>query len=234
MTATIRRRLSELADTTVATGAARFFPQDQSCRRYGVRTPQIRGLANEIFEEVRGWPQAQRNKLCHDLWKSGMFEEGVVAIEIYRRLGRQCGECEFRLFEKWIDRFVHNWAHCDGVSCYLLRAVLANHPELAGELPEWTASPNRWKRRAAAAGLVHEVRARRNLDAAFDVCHRLRGDEDDMVRKGVGWLLKNAYERNPSETMQFLLTPREPRFPRLVLRYAAEKMTPAHRKRVLG
>jgi 3-methyladenine DNA glycosylase AlkD len=231
----LRARLGELADPVVAEGARRFFPAGQKARHYGVATPAVRALAREAVDaEVQHWPLAKRNRLCQDLWKSGMMEEGVLAIEIYRRFARQCGPCEFRLFEKWIERFVRNWAHCDGVCCYLIRAVLARHPELAIELPAWTASPNRWKRRAAAVSLVHEVRARRHVELAFEICDRLSGDEDDMVRKGIGWLLKNAYLRNPKPTMRFLLTPREPEFARTVLRYAAGKMTAADRRRALG
>ncbi len=232
----LRAQLAKLADPAKAAGALRFFPPDQQrqIQLYGVGAVQVRALARETSAEVRAWPLVQRNQLCLELWRSGMAEEGTLAIELYRRFARQCGPREFRLFEKWIELYVHNWAHCDGISTYLMRAVFANHPELAAELPGWTASANRWKRRAAAASLVHEVRAHRQLDVAFEVCHRLRADEDDMVRKGIGWLLKNAYLRNPKPTMAFLLDERRPEFARSVLRYAAEKMTAADRRRVLG
>ena len=232
----LRAQLARLADPAKTVGALRYLPPDQQqqIRLYGVGAVQVRAMAREAYAEVRAWPLAQRNQLCLELWSSGMAEEGTLAIELYRRFARQCGPCEFRLFEKWIERYVHNWAHCDGISMYLMRAVFAKHPELAAELPAWTASGNRWKRRAAAASLVHEVRAHRQLDVAFEVCHRLRADEDDMVCKGIGWLLKNAYLRNPKPTMAFLLNGQQPEFARGVLRYAAEKMTAADRRRVLG
>jgi 3-methyladenine DNA glycosylase AlkD len=53
-------------------------------------------------------------------------------------------------------------------------------------------------------------------------------DSDDMVRKGVGWLLKDTYPKKPRELLSFL-KPWRDRAPRLVLRLAAEKMTPQHR-----
>ena len=231
----LRTQLAGLAEPAKAAGALRYFPPDQQqqIRLYGVGAVQVRALARDASAQVRALPLAQRNQLCLELWRSGMAEEGSLAIELYRRFAKQCGPCEFRLFERWIEKYVRNWAHCDGISMFLMRAVFANHPELAAELPAWTASANRWKRRAAAASLVHEVRAHRQLDVAFQVCHRLRADEDDMVRKGIGWLLKNAYDRNPKPTMAFLLNGQQPEFARGVLRYAAEKMTAADRRRVL-
>ena len=49
-------------------------------------------------------------------------------------------------------------------------------------------------------------------------------DADDMVRKGVGWLLKETYPKKPREVLEFLAGWRA-QTPRLVLRLAAEKMT---------
>jgi hypothetical protein len=44
-----------------------------------------------------------------------------------------------------------------------------------------------------------------------------------MVRKGLGWLLKETYPKRPREVVAFLLA--HPAAPRLVVRYAAEKMS---------
>ena len=52
-----------------------------------------------------------------------------------------------------------------------------------------------------------------------------------MVRKGVGWLLKDAYPAKPKEVLAFLL-PRAARAPRLALRIACEKMTASDRAAV--
>ena len=61
----------------------------------------------------------------------------------------------------------------------------------------------------------------------------LREDPDDMVQKGVGWLLKETYPRKPREVLKVLADWRATA-PRLLLRYAAEKMTPKDRRWVMG
>jgi 3-methyladenine DNA glycosylase AlkD len=53
-----------------------------------------------------------------------------------------------------------------------------------------------------------------------------------MVQKGVGWLLKETYPKQPREVVEFL-QPWKARAPRLLLRYAAEKMTARDREAVL-
>lgn len=218
--ARIRGELSALAEPQFRASIQRFFREPVDA--WGVRTPAVRRLASAVFREVRQWPPAQRNRLCNDLWKSGKLEEAGVAVYLYQKLARQCGPCEFHLFEKWIDRFVTNWANCDGI-CGLLWTTLENQPDLLPQIPAWTASPNRWKRRAAAVTLVREAKRGRHTRLILETAARLLADPDDMVQKGVGWLLKEAYPPRPAAVAQFLALHRD-RIPPLVRRIAAEKM----------
>lgn len=228
--AAIRTRLAARIDPVYREGATRFFQHE--VRLHGVRQKDLLPIEQFVYREIKAWPASQRNLLCDALWKAGTLEEGTMVCHVYRRFHRQCGPCEFQLFERWIDRYVHNWAHCDGVSAWLLAASLANEPSLLPEVLPWTASPNRWKRRASAVSLLQEGKAGRNTEFLLEVASRLAADGDDMVQKGLGWLLKEAYVRRPAEVVAFLTA--RPEIPRLVLRYAAEKMTAPHRALVLG
>jgi 3-methyladenine DNA glycosylase AlkD len=91
---------------------------------------------------------------------------------------------------------------------------------------DWTKSRNRWKRRSAAVSFLQEAKAGRSVDFIFEVSKRLTADADPMVLKGVGWLLKETYPKRPEEAVEFL---RLNAFPRIVVRYAAEKMPAADR-----
>jgi 3-methyladenine DNA glycosylase AlkD len=61
---------------------------------------------------------------------------------------------------------------------------------------------------------------------------RLLSDEDDMVQKGLGWLLRETAKADARSTLPYLLSIRE-RAPRLVLRTACETLSGGIRKRVL-
>ena len=227
----IRSGLRAHADEAFRKGAENFFREPIDA--YGVRAPEVKTIAREAWSEVKNWPDAALSKLAAELWKSGKIEEAGIAILLYKRRTKQCGAPEFRLFERWIDRYVHNWATCDGVASWLLAASIGNEPALIGELDAWVSSRNRWKRRAAVVALLQEAKQGRNTPAVFRIAGALLEDPDDMVQKGVGWVLKEAYPKKPAEVMQFLL-PRAARTPRLVLRLAAEKMTAADRSRLVG
>lgn len=231
MLASVRGELKRLGSQERIEGAQRFFKEPLDL--YGVNAPDVRKLAQRIYPDVKTWKPADRNKLCTELFSSGKFEEGGVAIYLYSRFAKQCERCEFQLFERWIDRYVHNWAHTDGICTLLTAASIRNDASLITELHTWTQSKNRWKRRAAAVSLVKAAGRGRHTDAIFEIAAKLMEDSDEMVQKGTGWLLKETYPLKPLETVRFLEHWRT-RTSRLLLRYAAEKMTAEDKRKVLA
>jgi len=227
---TIRSQIKAASSHQRAAGIRAYFhePVDPS----GVAAPQLKQIARLVYREIKPWPVEDRDRLMEELWKSGKLEEGAIVCYVYRGFSESCAEREFELFEKWIDQYVGNWAHCDGVSSWLVGASIANRPVLASKLARWTKSKHRWKRRAAAVSLVKEAGAGRNTETILQICQLLRDDADDMVRKGLGWLLKETYPRKPREVIRFLDDWRATA-PRLVLRIAAEKMTAKDKKWLL-
>lgn len=227
----VDRRLRALADPVFAEGQRRFFKHEIST--YGVRTDKLHEAAREVYRVVKPWPVEARDEFTDRLWRMKGLESAALGIYVYRGFAKTCGEREFRLFESWVDRYVNNWASCDGVASWLLAASIGNCPELGNNLIVWTASPNRWKKRAAAVSLLQEAKQGRRTDLIFTVADRLLEERDDMVEKGVGWLLKETYPKRPRETVEFLL-PRCGRATRLTLRYSAEKMTAEDKRIVLS
>jgi 3-methyladenine DNA glycosylase AlkD len=205
----------------------------EELRFRGVRAPRLKEIARDLYREVKGWPVRDRDELCEKLWKWGDFEGGAIVCYLYRRFEKQCGAREFRLFTRWLDEYVNNWGLTDGLSLWLLGASIENEPSLVKKLLPWTRAKNRWKRRAAAVALVYSAKRGEHTGKIFRVAKPLLADADDMVQKGVGWLLKETYPKKPGEVMQFLM-PQRHLVPRLVLRYAAEKMTSQDKTRLLA
>jgi 3-methyladenine DNA glycosylase AlkD len=56
----------------------------------------------------------------------------------------------------------------------------------------------------------------------------LSTDQDVMVQKGYGWMLKEASNHYPKEVFDYVMKNRR-EMPRTALRYAIEKLSPEHR-----
>jgi 3-methyladenine DNA glycosylase AlkD len=227
----IQAAFDRLADPRVAETEQRFFKEPIQHR--GVAAPDIQRIERDIYPRVKKLSVAERDRLCTALWASRNHEEGALVCYLYRRFAKQCGAREFALFTRWLDRYVDNWSLTDGLALWLLGASIANDAALIDKLNSWTRSRNRWKRRAVAVALVYSAKRGEHTRAILRIATPLIEDQDDMVQKGVGWLLKETYPKKPAEVVRFLVANRK-KTTRLVLRYAAEKMTATDKARVLA
>lgn len=230
--ARLRADLHSHVDAAYRDGASRFFKEPITL--YGVRVPIVRAIAGEHWRRLsRDWGYADFVKLSGKLMRTGFFEEPILAFSFLAHYRKRFDGKTLKLFDGWLEEHVSNWAHCDILCTQLISPIIEKEPRVAKALLAWTRSTGRWKRRAAAVSLVPAARIGNLLPTVFKVARRLLRDEDEMVQKGVGWLLKEASRRREGEVVKFLLAHKAD-CPRLVLRYAAEKMSKKGRKLVLS
>ena len=166
----------------------RFFkdPIDAYC----TYTVHVRNLAKKHGAEFAAWSDKDRTALTRALWASGKFEEGSVAILLYARMRRKCAHCEWKLFDKWLQVHIHNWAHCDTLCAELLGPMLIAHPEWLVDLDTWAASPKKYVRRAALVAPLKGLRKGLFRPEAESLKTSLTGDPEEIVRKAIVWLRK--------------------------------------------
>jgi 3-methyladenine DNA glycosylase AlkD len=114
----------------------------------------------------------------------------------------------------------------------LIAPMVASTPVRVKNVFSWAKSPNRWHRRAACVALIRGTRSKMFFPEVTKLSNSLLDDKDDMVQKGLGWLLRETAKFDPKRTMPYLTKIRQ-RAPRLVLRTACETLAPAARKRIL-
>ena len=141
------------------------------------------------------------------------------------------GDSEFQLFASWLDR-VSSWADHDALAHDVLAPMIAAKPVRSRDVFLWAKSPNRWRRRAACVALIRGAREHKFFTQIVRLSNLLLEDEDDMVQKGLGWLLRETAKADAARAVPYLMKIRE-KAPRLVLRTACETLPVATRKRVL-
>jgi 3-methyladenine DNA glycosylase AlkD len=97
------------------------------------------------------------------------------------------------------------------------------YPDKITDLKRWSKSKNLWMRRASSVSLIIPARKGLYLDSVFSIAETLLMDEEDMVRKGYGWMLKAASQAYQKEVFGFVMKHKSV-MPRTSLRYAIEKM----------
>jgi 3-methyladenine DNA glycosylase AlkD len=111
--------------------------------------------------------------------------------------------------------------------------MVAAKPARTKAVFRWAKSKDRWHRRAACVALIQGTRAKMFFPAIVKLSNLLLADEDDMVRKGLGWLLRETAKFDARRTVPYLMKIRG-RAPRLVLRTACETLPSSVKRRILA
>ncbi len=170
-------------------------------------------------------------RVADQLFSGPVLEEKVAAVFLLEKMDAQCGDREFRRFESWLGR-ISSWADHDGLVHSLIAPMVAAKPARVKNVFRWAKSPKRWHRRAACVALIRGARAKMFFPKIVRLSDSLLADDDDMVQKGLGWLLRETAKFDAQRTMPYLMKIRG-RAPRLVLRTACETLPAALKRKVL-
>ena len=217
----IRQELKRQADPQIRKASQRFFKEEITC--YGVKTAAVIVIAKKYWREVKGRPKREIYSLCEELYQSGYIEESFIVSNWVYLLADRYERDDLPVFRYWIDSYISNWAACDSFCNHTMGKFIEKFPEYISELKRWAQSDNRWMRRAAAVSLIVPAKRGKYLDDVLEIADLLLTDNDDMVRKGYGWLLKEASRKHQKEVFDYVVCNRES-MPRTALRYAIELM----------
>jgi len=228
--ARIRRALKHGGSVEHAAGVQWFFKEE--VKSHGWYTADLRRAIRQVRREIlRDRNMEFLVSVADHLFSGRVLEEKIAAVFLLENLDAQFSEREFLIFESWLDR-ISSWADHDGLVHYLISPMVSRDPRRVQSLFCWAKSLDRWHRRAACVALIRCARARRCFAEITKLSDSLIADEDDMVQKGLGWLLRETAKFDARRTVPYLMTVRC-HAPRLVLRTACEKLPSAVRARIL-
>jgi len=229
--ADIRHLLRDGGSAEHAKGVQWFFKEE--IKSHGWYTAKLRKLALRFRRRIR--KEFGLNfllQVADKLFAGQILEEKIFAVFLLEKQTKEFGDAEFRLFESWLSR-ISSWADHDALVHYLIAPMIAAQPDRAGRVFRWAKSSGRWHRRAACVALIQGTRRKMFFPEIRRLSNLLLSDEDDMVQKGLGWLLRETAKADAKRTVPYLMSIRE-RTPRLVLRTACETLPAGVRKEVLA
>jgi 3-methyladenine DNA glycosylase AlkD len=228
--AEIRHLLRDEGSTEHARGVQWFFKDE--IKSDGWYTAELRSTAIRSRRRIREELGLDfLVQIADKLFSGRVLEEKIFAIFLLEKQTEEFGDAEFRLFESWLPR-ISSWADHDGLVHYLIAPMVAAKASRSRRVFLWAKSPDRWHRRAACVALIQGTRRKMFFPEIMRLSDLLLSDEDDMVQKGLGWLLRETAKADAKRTVPYLMSIRE-RAPRLVLRTACETLPARVRKRIL-
>lgn len=192
----------------------------------GIRVPEIRKAARKFRQlsldetEVLLRSKFHEARLCALIILVKKFEKGEPD---------QCAE----IFELYLQnrQYINNWDLVDVSAPSIPGAYLWNHREEIGILQELAESDRIWDRRLAIMSTLYFIR-QGSYDPTLQLAKKLLADDEDLIHKAVGWMLREVGKQN-MPTEEAFLKKYVHRMPRTMLRYAIEKFPEPKRKRYL-
>jgi len=221
--------LKALGDPAKAAHAQGFFktgPGDygEGDKFLGIRVPDQRKIARTY----KNLPLGEATKLLAFEWHEARLTALFILVAHYKKGDEKKREAIYRLY---LDStaYINSWDLVDSSAHFIVGPHLA--PDERDVLAKLAGSDSLWERRIAIIATYHYIKLGEFTDA-LRIAEILVHDEQDLIHKAVGWMLREIGKRNQDAEEAFLQQHYRT-MPRTMLRYAIERFPEPLRQRYL-
>jgi 3-methyladenine DNA glycosylase AlkD len=203
------------------TGAGEYGEGD---RFRGIRAPALRQLVRKHSDVTLD--------TCVDLLGSSFHEDRAAAllmmVSLYGKGDSKSRELVYKAYLKNTAR-INNWDLVDLSAPGIVGRHLVDKDRRP--LYKLAKSKDRWERRIAALATFFYIKSR-DFNDTLAIASILLGDEEDLIHKAVGWMLREVGKKDGATARAFLRKHYKA-MPRTMLRYAIEKFPEKERQSFL-
>jgi 3-methyladenine DNA glycosylase AlkD len=187
-----------------------------------LKTGEIRKLSAKLFRCLDDKSKDNVFGMSESLLDQRNWSMGIIAFDFANRVKKQYDENTFSVFENWLIKYVRGWGDCDDFCTHAFGELIIQNTSLVSNILPWTERDEFWMRRAAAVVLIPSITHNKyNKTNPLAISDRLLLDNEDLVRKGYGWMLKVLSIKEPKLVYDYLVKNKDV-MPRVSFRYALE------------
>ena len=203
---------------------------------YGNKHSDIEKYVKEIYNKNE-LSYDKASEIFKELIVSDVHDEKIAAIFLLNRFNKNFNRETLNMIQELIPENFDTWAITDTTMIRVIGPFLGKkgNEELAEKTIErWSESENLWVRRASLVILLKTIMMKKEFDEiyVFEFAEKMLVYQEEYIQKGIGWLLKTCSKFKPDSIFKYLMNNKE-RLPRLILRYASEKLSKEKRVMVL-
>lgn len=184
----------------------------------GITVPNTR----EAIKPFRQLPLTEVEKLLTSEWHEDRLAALLILVWQYPRAAEPIQK-EIYDFYVAHTASINNWDLVDSSAEFIVGPYLANKPDQMDILTSLAKSRSLWERRIAMLATFHYIKQGR-ADEALEIIDILLYDNEDLIRKATGWMLREIGKRVDRRILTTYLENHAPGMPRTTLRYAIEHL----------
>ena len=221
--------LHSLANPEIAEHSQRFFKTAKGEYGYGdkflgIRVPLIR-------QSVKKYKTAPLS-VAKEFLQSEYHEIRLFALLLLvLQFSIGSPDEQEKIYSVYLNntQYINNWDLVDTTAQHIVGKYLENKDKTI--LYKLSKSSSLWERRIAIMSTFHFIR-NNEFKETLQISTRLLSDQEDLIHKAVGWMLREVGKRNLAEETGFLKSHYKT-MPRTMLRYAIEKFSKEERQKYL-
>jgi len=231
----IVRELEKRADAEIASkkiAKAKYF--GVKINSYGLREPEEKELIEKYSHSFKQLNLQQRFKLAKMFYASKFSEQVNLGDAILKLSLNKLTPDHYDFLDE-IGSYLSNWADTDWFCIDILQPLLRKYPKATLKLlRKWNSSKSMWKRRASVVTFTRKIGESGEFTSeALELCDNLVWDKEDLVRKGVGWALKDNMRGAKKRVLDYVKSLRRKGVSSVITLYAIRDLKGKEREEVL-
>lgn len=177
----VQAELRAVANSETRAATAKFVPTSQLV--YGVRVPVLNALVKSC--RPGGF------ELVEALWRSGAFEERLLAAKLLGAVARQ-DPVRALAFVNTASKDLSDWVVCDTLGTQGVRPIAPTQQRSIVAMAErLSRSRHLWDRRLAVVLLLNFAGVPKERPTIRRILAPLRSDKEPYIRKALAWIDKD-------------------------------------------
>jgi 3-methyladenine DNA glycosylase AlkD len=225
----IRIKLQQLGSEEKASILQRFFKTGpgeygEGDVFIGVKVPELRKLVKEYQDITLDTVKQLLSSLIHE-------ERMLALLILIDKYSKGNDTVKKKIYELYIQntKFINSWDLVDSSAHHIIGDFLLNKSK--APIYRLATSKSLWERRIAILSTFRFIK-QGNYSETLKISKILLTDEQDLIHKAVGWMLREIGKRHIS-TEETFLKKYYKQMPRTMLRYAIEKFPESKRQKYL-
>lgn len=184
----------------------------------GITVPESRKIALKYSQ----LSLVEISKLIQNKYHEARLVALLILVHQYKTADQKLKKKIYNFYLK-NTKYINNWDLVDLSASYIVGDYLFNNKKGLKILEKLIKSKNLWERRIAVLASFSFIK-NGQIDLTLKITKRFLNDPEDLIHKACGWMLREAGKRVSESKLEAFLGLCGPKMPRVMLRYAIERL----------
>ena len=213
----------------------KIYNENLIYKAYGLSVPEIRKIVKKFTKEFNELFFKQKIDLSKRFYNSNYIAQTIFGLKLLELSIPSINPQNFEILEE-IASCLKDWGPTDSFSLDIIQPLLRKYPnEIKDLLKKWNNSDHIWKKRVSLVTFARKIGAEgEHVDFLLELCDHIIWDEEDLVRKAIGWALKdNMVGKNKEKVLSYVKSLRKMGVSSTITLYSIRNLKGKERSEVL-